>query len=37
MQTNVIFEVNSFHFGFFGMVHSDTASTGKAFFFGKMN
>ena len=32
MQTNVIFELNSFHFGFFGMVHSNTASTGKAFF-----
>ena len=28
----VIFELNSFHLGFFGMVHSNTTSTGKAYF-----
>ena len=28
----MIFELNSFHLGFFGIVHSNTASTGKACF-----
>ena len=28
----VIFELNSFHLGLFGMVHSNTTSTGKAYF-----
>ena len=31
-QANVIFELNSFHLGLFGIVHSNTASTGKAYF-----
>ena len=29
---NVTFELNSFHLGYFGMVHSNTTSTGKAYF-----
>jgi len=32
VQTNVIFELNSFHLGFFGIVYSNTISTGKAYF-----
>ena len=31
-QANVIFELNSFDLGLFGIVHSNTASTGKAYF-----
>ena len=30
----MIFELNSFHLGIFGIVQSNTASTGKAFFWG---